>query len=151
MFSEKLLKKIRQSLSAIPVWILSVLPVRIGCTVMRKRRIYAPLRIKKEIRGALGIIAFTEEQRNSGLFNRDAFIHFTEKLSELISGKIEAAEYADDLMVNLTKPWRFELCSRRRYCGGHGGADLSNQSIGRQEVRGEGESDWTEDRCDFAR
>ena len=61
------------------------------------------MRIKKEIRGALGIIAFTEEQRNSGLFNRDAFIHFTEKLSELISGKIEAAEYADDLMVNLNE------------------------------------------------
>ncbi len=74
---------------------------RLHCN--EKAAIYAPLRIKKEIRGALGIIAFTEEQRNSGLFNRDAFIHFTEKLSELISGKIEAAEYADDLMVNLNE------------------------------------------------
>ena len=74
---------------------------RLNCH--EKAAIYAPLHVKGEIRGAIGIIAFTEEQKNSGFFDRHVFVNFTEKLSELISGKIEAAEYADELMVNLNE------------------------------------------------
>ena len=82
-------------------------PVCAGCEnkggCREKAAVYAPLHVKGRIRGAMALIAFTEEQKNSGLFAKDAFVNFTKKLSELISGKIEAAEYADQLMVNLNE------------------------------------------------
>lgn len=82
-------------------------PVCAGCEnkadCREKAAVYAPLHVKGEIRGAIAIIAFTEEQKNSGLFAKDIFVNFTKKLSELISGKIEAAEYADQLKVNLNE------------------------------------------------
>lgn len=74
---------------------------RLNCD--EKAAIYAPLHIKGEICGAIGIIAFSEEQKNSGFFDRHVFVNFTEKLSDLISGKIEAAQYASELMVNLNE------------------------------------------------
>lgn len=82
-------------------------PVCAGCankaSCREKAAVYAPLHVKGEIRGAMALIAFTEEQKNSGLFAKDVFVNFTKKLSELISSKIEAAEYADQLMVNLNE------------------------------------------------
>lgn len=82
-------------------------PVCAGCAnkanCREKAAVYAPLHVKEQIRGAMALIAFTEEQKNSGLFAKDVFVNFTKKLSELISGKIEAAEYADQLMVNLNE------------------------------------------------
>ena len=68
-----------------------------------KAAVYAPLHVNGEIRGAIGFIAFTDEQKNNGLFGRDLFVDFTEKLSELISSRIETVEYADQLMVNLNE------------------------------------------------
>ena len=77
-------------------------PVCAGCankaSCREKAAVYAPLHVKGEIRGAMALIAFTEEQKNSGLFAKDVFVNFTKKLSELISSKIEAAEYADQLL-----------------------------------------------------
>lgn len=72
---------------------------RFNCT--EKAAIYAPLHIKGEVCGAIGIIAFTDEQKNSGLFRQDVFISFTEKLSDLISSKIEACAYEKELRINL--------------------------------------------------
>lgn len=68
-----------------------------------KAAVYAPLHVNGEIRGAIGFIAFTDEQKNSGLFDQDVFVSFTEKLSELISSRIETVEYADRLRVNLNE------------------------------------------------
>ena len=68
-----------------------------------KAAIYAPLTVKGEISGAIGIIAFTEEQKNSGLFQRHVFVNFANKLSELIASKIEATQYAEELRVNLNE------------------------------------------------
>lgn len=68
-----------------------------------KAAVYAPLHVNGEIRGAIGFIAFTDEQKNNGLFGSDVFVSFTEKLSELISSRIETVEYADRLMVNLNE------------------------------------------------
>ena len=68
-----------------------------------KAAVYAPLHVRGEMWGAIGIIAFTDEQKNNGFFNNEVFVHFTEKLCELISGKIEAAEYASQLRVNLNE------------------------------------------------
>lgn len=66
-----------------------------------KAAIYTPLKVNKKIVGGVGIIAFTEEQKQSGIFNNDVFLKFTQKLSELISSKIEAQEYAKKLNLNL--------------------------------------------------
>lgn len=68
-----------------------------------KAAIYAPLHVKGEIRGAIGFIAFTEEQKNSGIFGKDAFVHFAEKISDLISSKVESVEFARELAVNLNE------------------------------------------------
>ena len=68
-----------------------------------KAAVYAPLHVRGEMWGAIGIIAFTDEQKNNGFFNNEVFVNFTEKLCELISGKIEAAEYACELRVSLNE------------------------------------------------
>ena len=82
-------------------------PVCVSCenraNCREKAAIYAPLHVKGEIYGAIGIIAFSEEQKRSGLFDRHIFVNFTEKLSELISGKIEATQYANELVLNLNE------------------------------------------------
>lgn len=66
-----------------------------------KAAIYTPLKVNNKIVAGVGIIAFTEEQKQSGIFNNDVFLKFTQKLSELISSKIEAREYAKRLSLNL--------------------------------------------------
>lgn len=66
-----------------------------------KAAIYTPLEVKGEIIGGLGIMAFNEEQKRSGLFKEEVFLKFTEKLGQLISSKIEAQEYARMLNINL--------------------------------------------------
>lgn len=66
-----------------------------------KAAIYTPLEVKGEIIGGLGIMAFNEEQKRSGLFNEEVFQKFTEKLGQLISSKIEAQEYTKMLNINL--------------------------------------------------
>ncbi len=68
-----------------------------------KAAIYAPLHVKGKIRGAIGFIAFTEEQKNSGIFDGDVFAKFTEKVSDLISSKAEIIEYAEELHVNFNE------------------------------------------------
>lgn len=66
-----------------------------------KAAIYTPLKVNGEIVGGVGIIAFTEEQKRSVTFDNEFFPRFMEKLSELISSKIEAEEYSRILAVNL--------------------------------------------------
>ncbi len=66
-----------------------------------KAAIYTPLKVDGEIVGGVGIIAFTEEQKRSAIFDNEFFLRFTEKLSEMISSKIEAEEYARILDINL--------------------------------------------------
>lgn len=68
-----------------------------------KAAIYAPLHVKGQIRGAIGFIAFTEKQKNSGIFDGDVFAKFTEKVSDLISSKAEIVEYAEELHVNFNE------------------------------------------------
>ncbi len=68
-----------------------------------KAAIYAPLTVKGEVCGAIGIIAFTEEQKNNGLFHKHIFVNFANKLSELIASKMEAMQYAEELKVNLNE------------------------------------------------
>lgn len=63
--------------------------------------IYMPLRVNKKIIGGIGIIAFTDEQKKSGLFNDKTFLQFAEKFSELLSSKLEAQEYAYKLNIQL--------------------------------------------------
>lgn len=69
------------------------------CT--EKAAIYTPLKVNGEIVGGVGIIAFTDEQKQSGIFSDRDFFRFTEKLSEMISSKIEAQQYARRLHINL--------------------------------------------------
>ncbi len=82
-------------------------PVCMNCenihNCREKAAIYAPLTVKGKISGAIGIIAFTEEQKNSGLFHRHVFVNFANKLSELIASKIEVLEYAEELRINLNE------------------------------------------------
>lgn len=68
-----------------------------------KAAIYAPVIVKGEAWGGIGIIAFTEEQKNSGLFHQHVFVNFAKKLSELIASKIEAMQYAEELEINLNE------------------------------------------------
>lgn len=68
-----------------------------------KAAIYAPLKVNDKMAGGIGIMAFTEEQKSSVFFKNEGFQKFTEKLAELISGKIEADEYLNMLSVNLKK------------------------------------------------
>ena len=72
-------------------------------TCREKAAIYAPLKVDGRIAGGIGIMAFTEEQKSSVFFKNEVAGRFTQKLAELISGKIEADEYLQQLSVNLKK------------------------------------------------
>lgn len=64
--------------------------------------IYSPIKVDGKVVAGLGIFAFTKEQKNQILNNKE-FFTFIQQLSDLIASKLEAEEYALRLEDSLKK------------------------------------------------
>lgn len=68
-----------------------------------KAAIYTPIHVRDRIWGAIGIIAFSDEQRENGPFGEDIFVSFTKMLCDLLSSKIETSIYEEELQESLNE------------------------------------------------
>lgn len=68
-----------------------------------KAAIYTPIHVRNQIWGAIGIIAFSDEQRDNGPFGENIFVSFTKMLCDLLSSKIETSIYEEELQAAMNE------------------------------------------------